>query len=405
MSSAEFAQFTRFAEAVTARDRDVHTGGDGAVAPRVFERVAVLGGAADARVIAALCLAKGAAVTLFSAWGEELDELAQSGGINLRGEGPVGAFQLDQAGTPSITTTARLDAAVDTAELVFLTGPVHRQRACVMLLAGRVRDGQVLVLAPARSFGAIETQWLLRAGDCQAEVTLVECQNPPFWHQRQGAVLHLSACAPAVAATLPHRKTEVIAGLKTFFPHLVEADSVLHSSFADGSGLVEAPALLLSGPAAPGGQPRVPPEAEPLAENHTLRHLLGERHLEVVEALAAERRAVAARFGVRDLPDTESWLTAHAGTPSGSGSRPVPDHAEALGLLRCAVAGSLLPLASAARIAALEAPVTQAMITLATTLAGGDLAGGRRLEAMGVTASSLDETWRALDAIARGESR
>ncbi len=395
------AEFTQFADAVSAHGRDAHQ----TDARRRFERVAVLGGAPEAQMIAALCLAKGAAVTLFSASGEELDELARRGGISLRGEGPVGTFQIDQANAPSITTTARLDAVVDAADLIFLSGPVHKQRACAMMLAGRARDGQVLVLAPARSFGAIETQWLLRVGGCQADVTVVECQNLPFWHKQQGAAIHLSACPQAAAATLPHRQADVIAGLKTFFPHIVDAGSVLHSSFADGSGLVETPALLLGGPAAPGGRPGVPPEAEPLDENNTFRQLLGERHLDVIEALAAERRAVASSFGVRDLPDTEQWIDAHAGTPSDSGSRPLPDAAEALGMLRCAVVGSLVPLENLARIAEVEAPLTRAMIALAMTLAESDLAGsGRRMEAMGVASASLDESRRALDAMARGES-
>ena len=398
MSSAEF---TRFAEALSRHPRAANE----VAAVRSFKRIAVLGGAPDARIIAALCLAKDAAVTLFSACGEELDELAQSGGISLRGEGPVGTFQIDRRDVPSITTTARLDAAVDDADLIFLSGPVHKQRACAMLLAERVRDGQVLVLAPARSFGAMEAQWLLQVGGCKADITLVECQNLPFWYRQQGAGVHLSACAQAAAATLPHRKAEVIAGLKIFFPHIVDVGSVVHSSFADGSGLVEAPALILGGPAAPTGQPAVPPEAEPLAENNTFRHLLGERHLDVIEALASERRAVASRFGVRDLPGTEQWVNAHAGTPSGSGSRAVPDGVEALRMLRCAVVGSLVPLESSARIAGVETPVTRSMIGVAMTLAGGDLAGsGRRMESIGLAASSLDESRRALDAIARGEN-
>ena len=54
-----------------------------------LDRVAVLGGGPDARLIAALCLSEGADVRLFSAYGKELEAMA--GGIALRGAGPVGS--------------------------------------------------------------------------------------------------------------------------------------------------------------------------------------------------------------------------------------------------------------------------------------------------------------------------
>ena len=67
--------------------------------------------------------------------------------------------------------------------------------------------------------------------------------------------------------------------------------------------------------------------------------------------MAGERRRVAARWGVRDLPDVQTWLDAGAGAPAGEEARPVPDAALARRLVRCAVIGSLTPLLSAAAVA------------------------------------------------------
>ena len=53
-----------------------------------YDRVSVLGGGEDARLIAALCLAEGAEVSLFSAYGAELEALRSSSGVSLRGAGP-----------------------------------------------------------------------------------------------------------------------------------------------------------------------------------------------------------------------------------------------------------------------------------------------------------------------------
>lgn len=212
-----------------------------------FSRIAVLGGGADARLIAALCLSEGAEVKLFSAYGEELSTLRSSSGVTLRGAGPVGTYHVDREDGPSIRTTAELDGAVTDAELIFLTGPVHKQRTYSMVLADHLKDGQVLVVAPGRSLGALETAWLLRIGGCTADVTIVEAQGLPYWYDEAGSILTLSQVAPMPAATLPSGRPEILSALKKYLPNLVMFDSVLGSGFSDGSALVEVPTLLMGG--------------------------------------------------------------------------------------------------------------------------------------------------------------
>ncbi len=370
----------------------------------VFRKVAVLGGGGDARLLAALCLSEGADVTLFSAYGAELDAIRTAGGVTIRGEGPVGTYQVDQSGLPAIATTAELDRAVAGAELIFLTGPVHKQRTYAMVLADHLSDGQVLVLAPGRSLGAVEAAWLLRVGGCRADVTLIEAQGLPYWTRAAGATLHLTACAPVPAAALPSDRVGAVEGLKRFLPNLVAMPSVVQSGFADGSGLVEVPALMLGGPVCPDGGQAIPEGATPLPERDTFRALIGARHGDVIAALAQERRAVASRFGVRDLPDDQGWIDTYAGADVGPMSRPVPDIGHAVAYVRCAVVGSLVPLMSAAALAGVAVPATGAMVTLASAALGGDLANaGRRLDGIGVTAQSIDDARRAMDQIASGQ--
>ena len=368
-----------------------------------FDRVTVLGGGPEGRLLACLCLAEGAEVTLFSAYGAELAAIRAAGGTTLRGAGPVGTFSAGREDGPSIRLSAELDAALADAELVFVTGPVLKQRTYAMVLAEHVADGQVLALVPGRSLGALETAWYLRVGGCLADVTLAEVQALPYWIREDGATLHLTLARPAIAAALPGDRVDVVRGLARFLPDLVPVRSVAESGFADGSGLVEVPALLLGGPAAPPGGPDLPPGAEPLAERNTFRALIGDRHRAVVAAMAGERRRVAGRFGVRDLPGDDEWLDAFAGAPAGDEARPAPDSTQARRLLRCAVVGSLAPLVSAAKVAGLDVPVTRSMTALAQTVLGGDLAhAGRRLDAVGIGVGDLDDARRSLDAIVKG---
>ena len=368
---------------------------------RNVERVAVLGGGADARLLAAMALAQCTAVTLFSAYGRELNELRGGGGIAIRGAGPLGSYQIDAENAPSVTTTAELDAAVADADVIFLTGPVHKQRTYAMVLADHLRDGQVLVLAPGRTLGALEARWILQIGGCEADIVLVEAATLPFWYEMQGPTLQLSEAAPCAMAALPAGRTDVLEALAPFLPHGTPASGTPHSSFADGSALVEVPALVLGGTAIEPGGPAIPMGGTPLVENATFRNLIGPDHLSIIADLAGERRETARRFGVRDLPDDEKWLDIHGGQPSGAGARPVPDRESALRMVRDGVIGSLVPLVSAARIAGVGTPATSAMVALASSLLKADLAtAGRRLAAIGVEGHDIDQARRDLDQLA-----
>ncbi|NNF79966.1 MAG: hypothetical protein HKN05_18240, partial [Rhizobiales bacterium] len=54
------------------------------------QKVTVLGAGVDAQALACLCLSEGADVLMFSAYRAELEPLRASGGISVRGQGPVG---------------------------------------------------------------------------------------------------------------------------------------------------------------------------------------------------------------------------------------------------------------------------------------------------------------------------
>ncbi len=391
--SAGFEDFTRAVTRGATRD---------APEPPRLDRICVLGGGPDARLLAALCLAEGADVTLFSAYGAELALLAQSSGIGIQGDGPVGTYQVDRDG-PSVRTTAELDAAVRDAQAIFLTGPIHKQRTYAMVLADHLSDGQILVLAPGRSLGAVETAWLLRIGGCTADVTLVEVQGLPYWYRAEGSGLTLSQAAPMAAATLPRGRDQVLDALSRYLPNLHPVESVLASGFSDLSAAVEIPALILGGAAMGSGGPAVPMGGVPLAENQTFGALIGADQMAVIHGLADERRRIAAAFGVRNLPQTEDWVSTFAGAERGAGARPIPDQRAARGLMRDGVLGSLVPLVSAGELAGIPTPLTSSLIAMSDRILGADVAAaGRRLETIGITAGDVDQARRIFDTIATG---
>ena len=397
--STEFEEFTTALEHSTRRD-------SAAGSQPEFSRVTVLGGGTEGRLLAALSLSQNRSVTLFSAYGTELNALRAAGGITLRGDGPIGTFQTDQSSSPSIQTTAELDSAVASADLIFLTGPVHKHRTYAMVLADHLKDGQTLVIAPGRTFAAFEICSLLKVGGCQADITVLEVQNLPYWVEADGNTLHLSECDGASGGALPADQTSHLDALRELLPNVKSASTVLQSSFSDGSGAVECVALMLgSSLVAAGTGKSLPAGAQPLPEREKFRTLLdSERSRSVVSLILQERREVAKRYGIRNLPDDEIWINAHCGTEMGSGSRPIPSAQDSLALLRDAVTGSLIPLQSAGRLADVATPATDSLITLAGALLGRNIAvAGRRLEAMGVTADDRDEARRIMESLARGD--
>ena len=365
-----------------------------------LNRITVLGANAEGCTLACLCLAAGFDVTLFSAYARDLDPLRQRGAITIRGSGPVGTYQINQSEVPSITLSSSLDDAVLGADAIFVTGPVLKQRTYAMVLGGHLNDGQVVVIAPARTLGAVETAWYLRVGGNSAAISIIELQSLPFWVDDRGGTLYLTETGPVTTAVLPSGNTGVLRTMAALIPDLVPVASVLHSGFGDASGLVEVVGLTLGGLALQDGQTPLPAGAEPLVERRVFRTLLGERHSRIVTKLADERRAVAARWGVRNLPSTDEWLDRFAGTMTGTMVRPVPQPNQADHLIRCATMGSLVPLQSAAQLAGLPVPATSAMIELAHQSIGGDLLhAGRRLDNMGFVDTDLDSIRTQLDAM------
>lgn len=395
------SDFTRFTQAV---QQDTRTD-DRATSDTPVKSITVLGGGPDGRLLAALFLAEGFAVTLFSAYGAEMEMLRSTGGITLHGDGPVGTYPVGRINSPSIQVTAELDVAVASAQLICLTGPVHKQRTYAMVLADHLRDGQVLVIAPARTFGALETDWLLHVGGCMVNYTIIELQQLPFWVEASANTLQLSACKQVTAAVLPSGRQDCMQALGAVCPQMISAPSAIHGGFSDAGGAVECVSLLLGGSAIHRSKDRLPEGAVPLAERRTLRSLIENQYsLLLLKALLGERRETARRYGVRNLPDDSEWIELYSGALADPGARRVPDLQQAVDTVHCAVIGSLAPLRSAADLAGVDTPVTDSVIATAGASLDRRLdVAGRQLHAMGVDARSPEHTRRHLESISRGE--
>ena len=348
----------------------------------VWRDVAVLGSGPQAWAFAAGFAAEGARVRWWTPGGEEAAALAASG-ISVRGGGPVGNYRVDPDADHAIRPIAWVDRAVAGADFVVVVGPVAHQRATGMRLAGLLAEGQTVAVSPGRTFGVLEMAWWLRAGGSDQGVTLVELQSCPFSVAASGSGrLRWSPSPPRSAlATYPAERGQgVRQSLAEYFPATELLPTVLHTSLTESSWSAAASGML-DGPMTRGAPDGLLPGAAPLprppAPSPEMESLLG--------ALAGERAAVAARWGVRTPPAPISE------DPSG------PEGEALAQAVLDGAAGSLAPLCSAAALASVPVPVTSSLVTLLSAMCRRDLlAEGRRLETLGWAGADLDAVRRAV---------
>ena len=133
--------------------------------------------------------------------------------VLFRSNGPVGTYQIDQSEVPSIKLSSSLDEAVLGADAIFVTGPVLKQRTYAMVLGGHLNDDQVVVIAPGRTLGAVETAWYLRVGGNSSAISIVELQSLPFWVDDRGGTLYLTETGPVTTAVLPSGNRGVLGAM------------------------------------------------------------------------------------------------------------------------------------------------------------------------------------------------
>lgn len=362
--------------------------------------VAVIGADPVGQSIACSALAEGCRVTLHTSFGHESRKLLDAGSISVEGGGFAGTYNVIPMGAgtrgSAIGVAPELDVAIKGADAVVLSVPASVQATYAALLAPVLDSGQIVVLAPGHSMGALEVARVLRNQRSRARVSVVEmCAAPYVVTQPLPGRLAIEAEHRVVlAAALSNAQTpKVVSSLQRIFPMLRAAGNVLETSFANMEGvLLAAPALL----------------AASTGDRTTLRDRLPAELVGTVLAqLDRERLRTASAYGVRDLPTLSGWLEATFGTVE----KDIVNALDEIGAYRkilCpapddpavhdAVAAGLVPVASAGNVAGVPTPVTSALITLAAALHGIDHArNGRTMASLGLDRLRSDEIRRALD--------
>lgn len=181
-------------------------------------------------------------VTLFNRTPERIGVIKIRGGIELEGGSglPSGFGEL-------VAATSDYAEALANADVVMVATPSSAHADVARGCASHLKDGQIVVLNPGRTCGAIEFAKVLKGAGCQADVTVSETGTFLYASRSDGPaqarIFRIKEAVPLAA--LPASRTgRVLDALRPAFPQFVNGGNVLKTSL-DNMGAIFHPALTL----------------------------------------------------------------------------------------------------------------------------------------------------------------
>lgn len=324
-------------------------------------------------------------VQLWNRSEERLRPVQMEGGIDVTGE-------VEGFASISLATT-RPGEALRGADVVMVVVPATGHRTVAELCAPHLASGQVVVLNPGRTFGAVEFYQVLRGLGCEADITIAETQTFIYASRNTGPgqakIFRLKNAIP-LATLRAHRIPDCLKVVRKAYPQFVPGDNVFKTSF-NNIGAVFHPALVILNAGwidDPADFEFYHQGASPSVAN-------------VLEKLDAERVEVAAALGIQAMTARE-WMyfaydavgkTIREAMRANPGYRGITaPHQTEMRYITEDIPCSLVPMSSLGKQLDVHTPVMDALITLASAMHGRDYqAEGRTMEKMGIDGFSLKE--------------
>lgn len=340
--------------------------------------IAVIGGGNGGQAMAGHLALMGHGVRLYSRSPDKRRRIEAQGGIRLTGV--VEGFGVPQR------VTNRLAQAVSGAGLVMVATTADAHASLARELAPLLEDGQVVVLNPGRTCGAVAFRQALHASGCRARVRIAEAQSLVYACRATtpGEVQIIGIKQHVPLAALPATETpSVLAALQSCYTCFEPADSVLVTSL-ENIGCIFHPAVVLLNAAT--------------IERSTpflFYHDMTPRTAHLIEAVDAERLRLGEAYGVRLLSAGDWVAAAYEGIRGNSlceRMRNNPAYARILApstldsrLLLEDIPTGLVPMTELARAAGVPTPLMESLIELSQTLLETDFRHtGRTLATLGL---------------------
>ncbi len=354
---------------------------------------AVLGAGHGGLAMAGHLSLMGFEVRLYNRSPERLAPVNAMGGITVEGE--VEGF------APISVATTDVAEAIQGADVLMVVVPATGHRDIAAAVASHVTSGQMVVLNPGRTFGALEFRQCLAGHPNAADVVVAEAQTLIYASRAnnpgQVRIFRIKNAIP-VAAIQACRIPDVLRVLRFAYPQFVPGDNVFKTSF-DNIGSVFHPTITVL-------------NAGWIEDDSEFQFYIQGCTPSVAQALErvdAERAAVAEALGIRAMTARQwlyfayeasgrnLWEAMHAN--AGYRGIMAPTSLRTRYLMED-VPMSLVPMASLGDMLGVATPTIHAVVELANALCGTDFwAEGRTVERLGIQGMSV----RDLRLLAIGE--
>lgn len=209
---------------------------------RQTTRFTVIGAGHGGKAMAAHLALMGYSVTLHNRTPANIETIRARGGIELDSfpGGPHGFGKLAYV-------TSEIQKAVEFANVIMVVLPSSAHHDIAQACAPHLKDGQIVILHPGRTCGAIEFAKVLKDSNCPADVTVAEAQTFIYASRSIGpAQARIFGIKNAVAlAALPAtRTTAVLAITADVYPQFIDGGNVLKTGL-DNMGAIFHPALTI----------------------------------------------------------------------------------------------------------------------------------------------------------------
>jgi opine dehydrogenase len=358
-------------------------------------KVAVLGAGNGGMAMAAHLALLGHEVNLFNRGEERLWGVNSTGAIEITGE-------VEGFGELNMATTS-IGEAIRDVEMIMVVVPAYGHRWIAEEISPHLVDGQIIVLHPGRTLGALEFRQVLSANKVTADVIVAEAQTFIYASRATGPsqvhIFRIKHSIP-VASVRAHLIPKVISKLRQFYPQFVPGDDIFKTSF-ENIGSVFHPALCVLNAG----------WIEHDIDFQFYHEGVTPAVARILEQIDNERVNVAEALGIRAIT-ARQWLYMAYSTTGDSLFESMRKNLGYRGIMAPRslkmryieedIPCSLVPMASVGQMLNVKTPTISSLIQLGSILNGVDYwSEGRTVENLGIADMSL----RDLRLLAIGETK
>jgi len=353
-------------------------------------KFAVLGAGNGGTAMAGHLSLLGCDVSLYNRSREKIQAIQGCGGIDIITDND----SCPSGFAPLKTVTGDMEEAIKDRRILMVVVPAFGHKDIAVRMAPFLTDGQIVVLNPGRTGGALEVLNAIRTEGCTADVIICEAQTLLYacrsMNPAQTKIFGIKNSVP-IAAIPAHRTPEVVNLLRLALPQFAPGDNVIKTSL-DNIGAIFHPAVtVLNAARIECTQGNFDYYTEGITPAVAL----------ILEKLDQERVNVAEALGFRAMSARE-WLYIAYNAAGRSLFEAIRNNRGYDGIkapksvyhryITEDVPMSLVPIASLGQFSNIPTPTIDAIIHLASVLHQTDyLAAGRSVESMGLKGMTLKQ--------------